>query len=250
MGTCDTITCDLSHLTFREDQLVIARFFSSTDTSREPSPGHIPDTVDGYATELERLAQATTTIGTAKLQYDVVGGLPYSTRLRPLSDLGPLIGRGSVRLVSIMFQAYETIITGGVGQDATTTTTVINSVTPGTTGYSSTDGYMQSRFRNAVVGGWQPNWFRPRIMIDGRPVFFRTIAVTSLGTRAGDLAIGLSLPWCWRGDCVIGRITRGIEVFAGAWQRVDNGGGAVKYVRYAIDCELAFIIEDKEKPGC
>lgn len=244
------LVCDLSHVRFREDQLVLARFFSSTDTSREPSPAHIADTIDGYATEMERLAQSTSTIGTAKLQYDVPTGLPYSTRLRPLSDLAPLTGRANVRLVSVMFQAYDTMLTGGTGQDATTNTTVSDSVTPGTSGYSSTDGYMQSRFRNSVVGGWQPNWFRPRLLVDGKSVFFRTISVTSLGSHAGDLSIGLSLPWCWRGDCSIGRITTGIDVYAGAWQRVDNGGGNVKYLRRAIDCELAFIIEDKDEPGC
>jgi hypothetical protein len=235
---------------FREDQVVIARFFSSTDTNLTPSAAHIADTVDGYVTELERLAQATATTGTAKLQYDVGLGLPYSTRLRPISDLQPLIGRGSVRLISIMFQAYDTMAPSGTGQDATTNSTVTDSVTPGTAGYSSANAYMQSRFRNAVVGGWQPNWFRPRLLIDGRAVFFRSLDVTSLGTRAGDMSIGLSLPWCWRGDCTLGRITRGIEVHAGAWQRIDNGSGNVKYVRYAIDCELVFIIEDKEEPGC
>jgi hypothetical protein len=148
-----------------------------------------------------------------------------------------------------MFQAYDTMTPSGTGQDATTNTTVTDSVTPGTAGYSSSNAYMQSRFRNAVVGGWQPNWFRPRLLIDGRAVFFRSLDVTSLGTRAGDLSIGLSLPWCWRGDCTLGRITSGIEVHAGAWQRIDNGSN-VKYVRYAIDCELVFIIGDKEEPGC
>ncbi|HVZ39941.1 MAG TPA: hypothetical protein VHI13_11735 [Candidatus Kapabacteria bacterium] len=244
------LVCDLSHVSFREDQLIIAKFFSSTDTSREPSPAHIPDTADGYVTEMERLGQSTSTIGTAKLQYDVASGLPYPTRLRPVTDLSPLIGRATVRLVSVMFQAYDTVIAGGTGQDATTGATLTDTVTPGTSGYSSTGSYMQSRFRNSVVGGWQPNWFRPKLLIDGRAVFFRTIAVTSLGSHAGDLSIGLTLPWCWRGDCTIGRITKGIDVHAGAWQRVDNGGGNVKYLRFAIDCELAFIIEDKEEPGC
>ncbi|MEP7217439.1 MAG: hypothetical protein ABI876_00905, partial [Bacteroidota bacterium] len=63
------LSCDLSHIQCRSDQLVVAKFFSSTDTNRSPSPTHIPDVTDGYVTELQRLAQATTDIGSAQLQY-------------------------------------------------------------------------------------------------------------------------------------------------------------------------------------
>lgn len=240
----------MSHVRFREDQLVIAKFFSSTDTNRDQSTAHIGNTTDGYVVELDRLAQATPDVGTAQLQYNPGTGLPYSTRLRPLSDLRSLIGRRNVRLISIVFQAYDMMTLGGTGQDATTNSTVTNSVTPGSPGYSPNNAYMQSRFRGAVVGGWQPNWFRPRIQVDGRSIFLRTMEVTNLGTRKGDLSIGLTLPWCWRGDCDIGPINSGIEVFAGAWQRIDNGGGNIQYLRYAIDCELAFIVDDKSEPGC
>ncbi len=242
------LACDLSHVTFREDQVVIGRFFSSTDTSPSPSPTHIADATDGYITELARLAQSTPDIGSAQLQYGA--GAPYSTRLRPLFDMYPLIGRRNVRMVSISFQAIDTTMAGGTGQDAITAATVTGSITPGSAGYSGNEGYMQSRFRNAAVGGWQPNWFRPRLMVDGRSAFFRTIGVTSLGTRQGDMSIGLSLPWCWRGDCALGRISQGVDVYAAAWQRIDNGVGGVSYLRYAIDCEAVFIVDDKEESGC
>ncbi|MEP7217640.1 MAG: hypothetical protein ABI876_01925 [Bacteroidota bacterium] len=243
-------TCDLSHIQCREDQIVVAKFFSSTDTNRTAATAHIPDVTDGYVTELQRLAQATPDIGSAQLQYDATTGLPYSTRLRALFDVAPLIGRRRVRLVSMLFQAIDTTTAGGTGQDATTNTTVMDSITPGSASYSANDGYMQSRFRGSVVGGWQPNWFRPRLLVDRKSVFFRTMEVTSIGSRRGDLSIGLSLPWCWRGDCSIGPITSGIEVYAAAWQRVDNGSGNVKYLRYAIDCEMIFVVDDMDEPGC
>jgi hypothetical protein len=245
-----SVACDWSGVPFREDQLVVCKFLSSTDTSRSPSPSHIPSTADGYITELERLAQATPGTGSAQLQYDVGLGLPYSTRLRPLFDMRPLIGRRNVRLVAMTFQAIDTGVSGGTGQDTTTNATIADSITPGSAGYSPNGAYMQSRFRNAVIGGWQPNWFRPRVLVDGRSVFFRTIETTSLGSSAGDLSIGLTLPWCWRGDCALGRVSQGIEVYAGAWQRVDNGGGDIKYIRYAIDCEMLLVVDDKEEEGC
>lgn len=236
--------CDLSHIECDERRIVLTKWFSSTDTSRAGEPTHIGNTTAGMWPEIERLGQAATDVGSGTLQYSTTGdGLAYSTRLRPISDISRLYERQHVRIIWMAFNAYDTTTTGGTGQDAATLTAISDSLA------STNDGYMQSRFRNSVLAGWQPNWFRPRILIDGRPVFFGPLDTTTLGSRLGDLSIGLTLPYCWRGDMRIGRINKGIAVYAQAAQRIDLGGGVERYQRYPVDAEIAFLIDDNDCGG-
>jgi len=238
------ISCDLSHIQCDERRVVLTKWFSSTDTTRAFDPNHVGNTTDGMWPEIERLGQAATDVGSGVVQYSTAGdGLPYSTRLRPVSDISRLYERQHVRMIWMVFHAYDTTVTGGTGQDSATLTAITDSLA------SANGSYMQSRFRNAVVSGWQPNWFRPKVLIDGRPILFGPLDTTTLGSRLGDLSIGLTLPYCWRGDMRIGRINKGVAVYAQAAQRIDLGAGVVRYQRYAIDAEIAFLIDDNDCGG-
>jgi len=101
------------------------------------------------------------------------------------------------------------------------------------------DAWVQSPFRNSLASGWQPNWFRPRLRVNGRDVLFGDAARSAFGSKAnvGDESIGFSLPFSIKWDIWLGRVTE-LEVFAQVVQKIDN-----KYVRYPVRCEAHFIID-------
>lgn len=250
------MACDISHIgTVDARQVVIAKFFSSTESvSPQTANYHSLGTSDSaYITELNLLGQATTTIGTQTSQYNFGTGSPYPTRLRPVSNLERLYKNTCVRLVSIEFNAIDTTYPGAEGQDATVVQQIIDTIDPNAGGYSPGRAYMQTRFRNGAIGGWQPNWFRPQVVINGQDVLFEPFGRTnwSRSPGLGDRGIGLLLPYCLKLDMRFGSIDdKGINVFGACYQYVDTGGEAPFYQRYAIDAELIFIIEDDKPVKC
>lgn len=248
--------CDLSHLGVIDvDSIVVLKFFSTTDSQppRAWDPAYIPDTNVAYVNELEMLGQAVT--GTNGLvmevsQYSVVGDVPYSSRLRPLSSLNKLFVKRCAHLVSMEFNAVEaTTDPPGADQDAPTVQAILDSVDPSAATFSNARAYMQPRFRRSVMGGWQPNWFRPVIRIDGKSIIFdalsqvaESISQSPTGANRGDMSVGLLLPYCWKGDIRLGVIQQSIEVFAAAYQYIDDTS---MYQRYPIDCEMVIYLEDE-----
>lgn len=199
---------------------------SSTEYAGTQTDAHA-DSIADLMTELQQLGQANAAPGSAILQ-----AAPYPTRLRPVTDLSQLIGRDAI-LTRIEYYAIDTTLwdgaTQGTGQNATVVAAIEDSLA------DATDAYVASRFRNGVIGSWQPNWFRPEIRINGQPVLFGNLSRTNFGNHANaaDAGWGLPLPYCDDNLYIsLGNVTS-IDLQAQAAQEV---GGLLQ--RYPIICTM------------
>lgn len=162
---------------------------SSTEFAATQTDSHV-DTIAELMVELQELGQANAAPGSAQLQ-----AAPYPTRLRPVTDLSQLMGKDCI-LSRIEFYAIDTTLWDGTdageGQNASVVEAVENSLS------DPSDAYVASRFRNSVIGSWQPNWFRPEVRVNGAPVLFGLLSRTNFGTHnnPADNGWGLSLPYC------------------------------------------------------
>jgi hypothetical protein len=199
-------------------------WISSTMLSSENPATFIPNAIDGYVDELQELGQATTTIGTPGLIAS-----PYSTIQRPITNFDPIIQAQNVYLDTIEYFAYDTTITGGLGQDAAVVAAIYASRT-------GDDILPQSYFQNGMFPGvnWQPNFFRPSFQIDGQEMI-KGLAESNYGNKAnvGDLSIGHPLPACFQINKALGKISSGVTSIAQLAQIVDDAG-TNKYQRYPI----------------
>lgn len=221
---------------FAKGDIVIAMWMSSAENASPFTATGIANAIDGYVTGLEQDGQATTSVGTNFPQAS-----PYSTRLRLLTDISKLINR-KVTLMNIRFLAYDTTNNRGAAgpyQDAATLAAITDSIDPTAGTYSLNDAYMQSRFKDSMIGGWQPNWFRPQFLINGNNILFGELASTFYadGSHLGDRSIGLPLPCCFDMELDVADELRDIEVFAQAAQKV-----GANYQRYAVQCIAVFRI--------
>jgi hypothetical protein len=220
-----------------------ALFFGSTQTAGTQTNAHIPDSNTGYfdgaagSREIYKLGQAATTMGTE-------GGLiasPYPTRLRPVYNSANLLNRPRIYISRIEFRAYDVTKIGVPEQNASVLAEIEASA--GTIN----DAYIQARYFGGEVGGWQPNFFRPKIIADSRTVFGEISGGSSFGSNRGDMSIGLPLPFehIPPMPIPIGKFTnKGIQAWAGAGQIIDVSG--TKYIqRYAISCLLELLIYKK-----
>lgn len=197
---------------------------STTQNAAVLTGSHITSTNDGYVNELLAIGQADTSPG---LPTPAVS--PYSTQLRPVSDLSVLYRARQCVLRKIEFKAYDTTLSGAAGQDAATLTAIFNSIS------SQNDVYVQSLFRNGEMGGWQPNWFRPSFSVNGKDIF-AGLSQSQFDNKAnlGDLSIGLPLPYCREDYVNCGKVEE-LKVYAQAAQYV-----AGKYQRYLVLCLAEF----------
>lgn len=217
--------------------VVVARFISTTETNQDQTAAHIGALSTSYLLELEKLGQGNAAPGSPKIT-----AAPYSTRLRPLSSHRRIYDALQVTLNRIEFHALDTTLAGSAYQDATTLAAITDSVTPGSASYSVNDAYMQSRFRNAHIGGWQPNFFRPRLLVNGASVLFNDLhsSYWDDDTHLGDSSIGLDIPCCVEGSILLGRV-KTLDVFAQAGQIV---GSVIQ--RYPILCTMYLTINNRD----
>ncbi len=208
-------------------QYVVAVWMSSAETAPLQTDTYITNATDGYLTRFEALGQASAAPGSMSLTAD-----PYSTRLRPVTDLQRLYDAASVWLLSMRFEAFDVLAQDSAIQDAATLAALATSA-------GTDDAYVQSPYRNSLACGWQPNWFRPRLRVNGRDVLFPDASRSAFGAKSnsGDLSIGLSVPFSIKWDVWLGKVTE-LEVFAQVVQKV-----ASKYVRYPVRAEAHFIID-------
>lgn len=216
--------------------VVVAMWMSSAENAAPFTDTGIANAIDGYVTGLEQCGQATTSVGS-----NFPAASPYSTRLRLLTDISRLKGK-KCTLLSVEFCAFDTTNNRGAAgpyQDAATLAAITDTVDPAAGSYSLNDAYMQSRFKNSLVGGWQPNWFRPQFFVNGQNVLFGEMGSTNFanGGHLGDKSIGLPLPCCFDGEFQLLEEIDTIEVFAQAAQKV-----GANYQRYAVQCIALFQI--------
>lgn len=188
----------------------------------------VTDGHTGYVTALQAIGQADALPGTPS-----PAAAPYGTRLRPLTDLAPIYQARKVILRRIEFKVYDPTLSGASGQHAATLTAISNSIS------SQNDMFAQSSFRNGELGGWQPNWFRPRFVVNGVNLF-RGLDKSALGNQAnkGDLSIGLPLPYCHEDYFDLEKV-ESIEVSAQAVQYISDTG---RFQRYFVQCLCDFLI--------
>lgn len=220
---------------------VVALFSSTVDptNSNEFDAAHVADTDLGYHTELEKAGQHATAPGSVKVLEN-----PYSTRLRPNSMVADLVRLKGVPCIieSVTFYAIDaTVVTptqmepvsGNTFQDAVTAAAMITSQS------TVMDANVASHFRNGLVGNWQPNWFRPALIINGRNIFGNLAGTELAGTAGnrnhkGDLSIGLPLPFSLDLALEYPNGISSIEAHGQVVQYVPNSASASKYVRYPV----------------
>jgi hypothetical protein len=205
----------------------IMMWINSTMDSTEDPATFIPDSFDGYVDELQELGQGSTAPGTTSKAN--LANNPYSIIQRPLTNFEPVIRSQNVYLEKIEYYAYDTTISGGLGQDPAVVAAIYASRT-------GDDIIPQSYFQNGMFPGvnWQPNFFRPSFQIDGEEML-KGLQASQYGNKnnQGDLSIGMPLPACYNINKALGKITNGVNSLAQLGQLVDVGG--TNYVqRYPI----------------
>lgn len=199
----------------------------------------VTDAVNGYEVELDKCGQANANPGT---QFASVA--PYGTLLRPLTDLSRLTDVNNKKVVLVQLQWFAIDSTrlkddAGSYQNNAVLTDLFNSLDAS----NPNNAYMQSRFKNALIGGWLPNWFRPMVRVNGREVIYESLARSGFATlpnHAGDLSMGLPLPHCIEGEFNLGQVTS-IELWAQAAQRVGT-----LLQRYPIVAVGTFLIDNHQ----
>ena len=212
-------------------ETVVALFMSTTETATDVTDtqrnAHIADSFDGYLNELEKLGQASASPGGTSKVAD-----PYTSELRPITELKRIYTAQNVMLDTVEFFGYDVTLDGSTEQDAATLAAIYGSRT------ANNDIIPQSYYKNTLLSlNWQPNGFRPAVLIDGRPII-KGIDASAFGggVNKGDLSIGLPLPYCLDYNRELGQV-QDIRVHAQLSQKV---GGL--YQRYPILCKMTFWI--------
>lgn len=212
---------------------LFATFISSTDTASIQDDDFIANTPDGYLLELLKCGQADAAMGTGALIT-----APYTTRLRAVTDVSLLGGDNKkVFLTKAIYRAFDVTLTGNVDQDTDTLDAIEGSLT------TMNDAYVQSRFRFAEIGGWEPNYFHPHLAVRSSTNIFQTLSSSNFGKKSnkGDLSIGRSLPFCYEPPIPIllkglKNVFDALQVYAMAGQWIDG-----KIQRYPVLAEFEFI---------
>lgn len=187
----------------------------------------LTDTPAGMLTELEKLGEAV----------DVSVGLGRSP-LRAVSNLTRLYDAERPTLLGIAINVYDVSLVGSSEQDAATLATIKNMVDPAHASFDPVDAYMTSRFRNSVIGGWQPNFIRPQIQAGGIHVLFEDLDNVS----DADRVIGLDVPWCAEINMQFSRKIQPLNVWCPAGQIVGS-----KIQRYAVSIEMLWDLTDTDR---
>lgn len=219
---------------------LFATFISSTETANTQSNTHVADSINGGRLELLKGGQSATTMGT-----NVLTSSPYSTRMRPVTDISNFNAFDVLYLVKADFRVYDTTLTGDANQDAQILTEIEGSLTT----YAN-DAYVQSRFRLAEIGGWQPNFFRPSLRFKEGPDVFGSSGTSNFGTKSnkGDLSIGFPMPYEFHPPTPFNmgakpqNVEDALEFYAGCGQLVyDTVAAAFKIQRYPVYAHLEFL---------
>lgn len=212
----------------------VGLWMSTTDTTDYGfSYGHVSNAPEGYLTEMEKCGQSAAQMGTRS-----VVASPYSTRLRPLSDLSDVFAAdGGVLLESIEFVGYDATLGGSAHQNAANNTAIDASQS------STLDAYMASHFRGGILGNHQPNYCRPTVLVNGIAVFdLGDSAVQDVATgrrgHLGDLSIGIPLPFGVDYYREFDHVAA-IEVYGGIGQWITTSAEpTAKLTRYPLLCMM------------
>lgn len=171
-------------------------------------------------------------------------------KLYPLNDFFAELDGKQCALMYIYFYNLSVISSGGGGFTAQQINDAIkNSALAEQHSYA----FNQTVIRNSHTVSFQPNWFRPKLVINGNIDYFdvdETSGIYPLASPSGvnksEFAIGLNLPHVQDGgqkalavyDDVIS-----VDVYASCYQAIKIDSSTV-YQKYPIICEAKFIVAD------
>jgi hypothetical protein len=204
--------------------------FNKTDSDIN---AYIADSAVGYLNELENLGQAS--VAPASRDNSASLNNPYSTYLRPVTDLKEILQSQKVFVEKLEFYAFDSTKDGSEHQNSELFDEV----------YASRNGtktYNQSVMLNGMMNSpFVPNFFRPEVRINDIDIL-KGLGSTNFGNRKnkGDLSIGLPLPYCVDVYREFGKVSK-IEAFAQYTQilpaTVPSG---YLYQRYPVQLIITF----------
>jgi hypothetical protein len=196
-------------------------------TAQDTTPqtdGWIANNPLGYWTEFQKVGTEVN-----------VPALPNSSisELRPVTDLSVLLNANEILLRSISFHALDVKKIDSEYQGALTNTAITDSLN------SDNNALVQTRFLNSVPPDWQPNFFRPSVIIDNKDILGNFASSSNFGTKnnAGDKSIGLPLPLSYDFNYQFTGVKE-IKVFGLCYQYIAE---TLKYKRYGIICHADFL---------
>lgn len=214
-------------------QIVETLWLSTVETA-DPAAGYAGDADDGMIANLVLAGQANAAAG--RRGYSAA---PYTIRLRPLTDLQAIYDASRAFIMAYGIRAIDATLTGSESQDEATLTAIAESVTG-----STNDKYAQSQFRFAEIGGWQPSYCRPSIVVNKREILLGFGSTAFRDSNRGDLSIGVMLPHCREFPFPIpvndetGKVTS-IVCSAQAGQYIE---ASAKIQRYPVLMNVTFVI--------
>lgn len=194
-----SLDCTLSNELLAKYPLSLyGKWMSTTEPAATQDPAYIPNTVDGWNTEMERSAQ-TQTVVTAPQQSKQHLVNPYGDELRYTGGLERVFDKPMDFLLErVIFYAYDSIKVGSTLLDADGNpfqdSTTINTIK--TSAATNTKVYAQAGFNNGMIGQWQPNGFNPKLEIDGKTWLGAGDPGVGGLNNIADQFIGLPLPHC------------------------------------------------------
>lgn len=182
-------------------------FMTSLESNVLQTPTYIANTQSGYITQ----------IGLINADTSINNPLTIS-RLRCVSDLGDLVNNKEVILRRITFRAFLPNTNSSSTSGTSTPTSANSTMTLGarTVTLTSADPILSANYAGSIGAGtgtvqnptqnivqttsvpygyteitnWQPNYFRPRVMINNEDII-----PDSPVNNLGDLSIGIPLPF-------------------------------------------------------
>lgn len=209
----DYQTGTVGYWTARASNSCVVHFASSIHGDSQAF-GDVADTVTGY---YDTLVAFSTTYTAAQWDARINGGHDFMLRrLTPIVRLGDL---DSVRLLKCRITCLD--------------------------GTSDPDSpVLSGPFPGVEIGGWQPNWCRPKIFINGQPILFGDPTQMYWPTHKGDQSMGVyEFPVCIEGDYQCkpkqGKISD-IDVWCPAGRILDSD----TIQQYPVRATLEFVLED------
>lgn len=207
---------------------LVARYFSSANpTAYNTQASYIANTPDGFWSELEKIGVARTS------PYDI------PDELVPVSSINEVLNArriGGIVLERIEFTVYDVKRT-----EATLSTGIqvadVNTAITASIG-TQNNIYVQSTGLHAIPVDWNPNWFNPRVTINGQSIegtIANTYHPAHLGLESIGGYTGQSRDYAIYFDSI-----RDLRVSARCAQRIRTASGQIYYQPYAVMCSITF----------
>jgi len=192
-----SLGCSLSSDLLEEFPVSIYGRFMSVTEPGEFTASYVPDQINGWNIQMERDAQTETVAQQSKQK--LVN--PYTDELRYCGGLERVFALSSNEeflIDRVEFYVYDSILVGSTQMDADDhlyqDTETINLIK--NSALSNTKIYAQAGFHNGMIGQWQPNWFNPKLEINGNPFLSTGEAGLGGNNSIADQSIGVPLPHC------------------------------------------------------